>query len=55
MTNSLESGVALIIAGRFSQGSFMLPTKALRHSAWEHYWLIFAITAYHRSQTFDFG
>lgn len=46
MTDSLESGVALILLAGFSQGSFMLPTKGMRHWAWENYWLIFAITAY---------
>lgn len=46
MPDSLESGIALILLAGFCQGSFMLPTKGMRHWAWENYWLIFAITAY---------
>jgi L-rhamnose-H+ transport protein len=42
----MHSGSALILLAGFCQGSFMLPTKGMRHWGWENYWLIFAITAY---------
>jgi L-rhamnose-H+ transport protein len=35
----------MLLAG-ICQGSFMLPTKAIRGWAWENYWLIFSVTAY---------
>jgi L-rhamnose-H+ transport protein len=46
MTESLRAGVALILLAGACQGSFMLPSKAMRNWAWENYWLIFATTAY---------
>jgi L-rhamnose-H+ transport protein len=46
MRESLTSGLVLVLLAGVCQGSFMLPSKAMRGWAWENYWLIFAITAY---------
>jgi L-rhamnose-H+ transport protein len=46
MQDSLLVGLSLVLAGGLFQGSFMLPSKAMRGWAWENYWLIFAATAY---------
>lgn len=46
MSESLALGFLFVFGAGVFQGSFMAPTKWMRGWAWEHYWLIFAITAY---------
>jgi len=46
MEASLLVGLGLVLLGGFFQGSFMLPAKWIHNWNWEHYWLIFAATAY---------
>ena len=46
MPDSLASGLLLVLLAGVFQGSFMLPSKAMRGWAWENYWLVFAATAY---------
>jgi L-rhamnose-H+ transport protein len=43
---SFLSGLVIVLAGGVFQGSFMLPSKWMKHWAWENYWLIFAAVAY---------
>jgi L-rhamnose-H+ transport protein len=46
MSESLALGFLFVFGAGVFQGSFMAPTKWMRGWAWEHYWLIFAVTAY---------
>lgn len=46
MSESLALGFLFVFGAGLFQGSFMAPAKWMRGWAWEHYWLIFAITAY---------
>jgi L-rhamnose-H+ transport protein len=46
MSESLALGFLFVFSAGVFQGSFMAPAKWMRGWAWEHYWLIFAITAY---------
>lgn len=46
MSESLAVGFLFVFGAGVFQGSFMAPAKWMRGWAWEHYWLIFAITAY---------
>ncbi|HEX3869716.1 MAG TPA: L-rhamnose/proton symporter RhaT, partial [Pirellulales bacterium] len=39
-------GLLLVLSAGVLQGSFLLPSKWLRHWSWENYWLIFAVSAY---------
>lgn len=46
MSESLALGFLFVFSAGVFQGSFMAPAKWMRGWAWEHYWLIFAVTAY---------
>ena len=46
MSDSLATGLLIVLCAGLFQGSFMAPIKWMRGWAWENYWLIFAITAY---------
>jgi L-rhamnose-H+ transport protein len=46
LTTWLQPGFFLVLLAGICQGSFMVPTKAMRGWAWENYWLIFSVTAY---------
>jgi hypothetical protein len=46
MPESLFAGLSLVLVAGVFQGSFMLPSKAMRGWAWENYCLIFAFTTY---------
>lgn len=46
MTENLVSGILLVLAAGFFQGTFILPMKYTRGWSWENTWLGFSVTAY---------